>query len=439
MFLCPQHLQSFDRELTARIHAAEQLGVPGASGLLRLKVDQGALERDAFTVLEASAVFPDGTLANFPGSATVEQRGFGEFFEGAHLDVYLGIPARQPGRPALGERNDPSARYHAEALDLFDENLPGEPRQLEARVLHGRLFFGDEERSGFECLHIAQLVRRGRPETVSALSEEFVPTLLAAGASEVLMRRLGELANGLRSQARDLAARLPGTAGLSSVEKGADLTGFLKLQTVNQCLAPLANLANSPDLHPYFVHLELTRALGTLAIFDDERVVPELAAYAHERQNEGFAEVLGEVQRLIPSEVAVPYAKSDFVADPQRTGFYACELPEEAGEGSPIYYLGVRFAKSAADVAQLVSTGIKLLPEADLDRVLQGVVPGIELELVRIAPLAFPKQPDLHYFRIATEGSSRNAWLAIAKERRAVLLTALGGSGAEFALYVELA
>lgn len=438
MFLCPQHMQSFARQLDARIHAAQVLGSVGGFGLVRVEIDEESLPRDVFRLVSGTVVFQDGTLAVFPANARVDQREFAEFFQAAELDVFLGIPARRKGVPELGEAGDPRARFHAEVVEVHDENLKDEPRDLEVRILHGRLFFGDEDRSGFEVVPLARLVRKGKPVAVSALSETFVPPVLACGGSPVLVRRLRALADAVRAQARDLAARIPNTTGLSSVERGADVAGFVKLQAVNQCVAVLDQVARLPDAHPFAAYMAVVQAAGNLAIFGAERVVPDLPPYAHGDLDGCFRAVVDCVQSLIPAEVSVPYDTVPFREEPMRQGFFTCEIPAEWLERRPLLFVAVELAKPAEEVVDLVATGVKLLAESDLERVLQGVVPGVQLDHVRTPPLAFPKRPDLHFFAVRVDGPSSAGWKKIEDARQAVILTALGGLGAAFHMYVEL-
>jgi predicted component of type VI protein secretion system len=87
---------------------------------------------------------------------------------------------------------------------------------------------------------------------------------------------------------------------------------------------------------------------------------------------------------------------------------------------------------------EMVSAGVKLLPEADIERVLQGVMPGIEVRHERVPPLSFPKRDTLHYFAVETEGASRDAWLRVLKSRSAVVLSAIGSPDeVSFHFYVE--
>ena len=50
MFLCPQHMQRLSSETLSRVKAAEEIGSPGAWGVVDLEVDEEALERDIFSL-----------------------------------------------------------------------------------------------------------------------------------------------------------------------------------------------------------------------------------------------------------------------------------------------------------------------------------------------------------------------------------------------------
>jgi type VI secretion system protein ImpJ len=439
MFLCPQHMQAFSREVSSRIARISSVGSVGSYGIARLTIDEEALERDVFAIQEAEIILRDGTFAVFPDNAAVDQREFAELFSGPELEVWLGICAPKTNVPQIEGGDERTARYQVESRSVFDENMRDAGMDIEFRRFHGRLFFGEEDRSGFECLPIAKIVRRGKPEAKSVLSESFIPPVLLCGASPVLTEALGEVASRVRAQARDLAARVPATASLSSIEKGADLAGFVKLQAVNRSVVSLEQIAALPRLHPLDAWMWLLQTAGDLAVFGEDRVVPEFPPYAHDRLEECFGTALDAVRSLVTAEVAVPYDMVSFGGDPMREGLFECELPAEWIDSQPTYFLGVEVAKPTEEMIGVVGNGVKLVAACDMERVLQGVVPGIGLSFERTPPLAFPRRPDLHFFRIETEGASREAWLKILETRSVVILSALGSLGdVNYHLYVEL-
>lgn len=438
MFLCPQHMQAFAREVSGRIAVGEAAGLPGTFGLLSLAVDQEALRRDVFAIDEATLLLRDGTLLSIPHNGSVPQREFGEFFDGSDLTVYLGIPAVEENVPQLGEEASRLYRYKVEVKGVFDENLRDAPRDMEFRHLCGHLFFGSEDRSGFECLPIARLIRTGKPEVVSSLGP-WLPPMLRCGAVPAMMRALEDVAAEARTQARGLAGTLPDFTKLSSVDSASDLTGVVKLQAVNRALAVLEQLTRVPDVHPFSAYVELVRVVGELAIFGPDRVTPELPAYEHARLDECFEVTLTQIRALLGAQVAVPYDVVQFEADTDQDGIYYAALPGEWLTRNPLFYLAIEIDQPQERAAELVAAGVKLLAPEDLESVLQGVLPGVALEPVRLPPTSFPKRAGLHYFRIGTEGESRDYWLHVVQARKAMVLSALGDLGkVGYAMYVEL-
>lgn len=439
MFLCPQHLQAFSREIAGRIVAAESVGQPGGFGLISLRVDTEALARDVFRVDEASLVLRDGTLLSIPQNGQVPQREFGEFFDGAELTVYLGVPATEENVPQLGDEAERLYRYRVELKSVYDENLREAAREMEFRTLCGHLFFGDEDRSGFECVPIARLIRTGKTEVVTSLSPTWIPPVLRCGAVPSLARALADIADRARAQARGLAATLPDFTRLSSVDSASDLTGIVKLQAVNRSLAVLDQISRVPDTHPFDAYLELVRVVGELAIFGSDRVTPDLPAYDHARPDVCFGAALAQIRALLGAQVAVPYDVMPFEVDAEQDGIFYASVPGEWLSRNPLFYLGVEIDQPQERTAELVAAGVKLLAPEDLESVLQGVLPGVELEPVRLAPTSFPKRANLHYFRINTEGESRDYWLHVVKARKAMVLSALGDLGkVAYGMYVEL-
>ncbi|HUR26692.1 MAG TPA: type VI secretion system baseplate subunit TssK, partial [Planctomycetota bacterium] len=408
MLLCPQHLQAFTRELQARLTAGDAAALAGAWGTLALRIDENALERDVFVLSEGEFVFRDGTWLTLPGNGAVEQREFGEHFTEAELQVWLGVQAVQASVAQIGSEDGRPYRYRVEVENMPDENLRDAYKELEFRRLHARLFFGEEDRSGYETLPIARLVRRGEPKARSVPSETWIGPVLNCSASQALVAQIAELSASARANVRDLAARVPALAKLSSVERGADLAGTLKLLALNPCVASLEHVARNPLLHPYFAYLELARTAGNLAVFSAGRVAPELPPYDHAALDACFGEALTRVRELLAAEVAVPYESIPFERDEARDGILECVIPDHWVERNAIFHLAIEMDKTPEETAELVAACVKLIPPGDADRVIQGVVPGIELEHERSAPTSFPKRDDLHFFRVATEGRSRD-------------------------------
>ncbi len=436
MFLCPQHLQAFGRELGARVRVAESVGIPGAFGLLRVEIDEEALARDVFVLERATVVFKDGSVADLPGTANVEPREFAALFTGTDLAVELGVRAIQDNVPQIDSGADGFARYKVRTEVVFDENLRDSSKELEFRELQARLFFGDEDRTGYETVPLARIVRRGKPVAKSVLSPSYVPPILAVGASSVLTKDLRELAQLLRTKALDLAPRIPATSGLASAQRGADISAFVKLQAINQCLGMLDQVAAANELHPFDAYLCLCQCTANLAIFGPKRVVPDLPAYDHLALETAFTSASRAIRALVGEEVTQPYATEAFREI--RPGIFGCALQDTWVDQHAIVYLGVEVAQKSEAVITAAGDGLlKVGAPTDEERMLTTTTPIIQLAHERVPPVAFPRRENLHYFRIHSEAGSREGWLRVAKARSIVLTDFTAWDGIKFHLYVE--
>jgi len=441
MFLSTQHFQALSREAAELASGAAGIGRAARHGLVSITLDETRLAESVFDVRSLEAVFPDGTLARIPGNAEIAATGFAEAFKEAELAVWLAIPEARENQPAIDDGRDGRvARFRVQSQPCYDENLRDAVQSIEFRMLRVKVFFGEAPPAGFEALLVARLVREGRPVAVPALAPAFVPPVMECGAAPALVRRMVELAQESRRRVRDLAERVPTLARLSDVGRGVDFASLLLLQSLNRTCATLEQLSRAPRLAPELAYLELARCCGDLALFHPARATPALPAYEPARADACFRSVLGELAALMGAEVEHPYECVPFERDPLVPFFHTIALPAEWFERRAEVWLGVQLARPAEQAATLVPDGVKLLAPSEKQRVIDGMIPGIALVHERVAPLAFPKREDLHFFRIETEGESRDSWLLVERERAALIVNPLDDLvDARFEFYVERA
>jgi type VI secretion system protein ImpJ len=306
--------------------------------------------------------------------------------------------------------------------------------------LIGRLFFGHEDRSGYECVQIARLVRGARPKVEPILDSAYIAPVLSCQASPPLMALLSSAVITLRTRARELAATVPNMKNLSFAEKGADISGLVMLQSMNAALSVLEVVVKAPEVSPFEAYRALATSIGHLAIFGDDRIAPELPAYDHSDLSECFSTGLKWLGEFAEAQPTAPYDVLPFLDDPQRPGISSIDMDPGWVQGAVSFFLGVEVAAEAQEAQSLVATGVKLVSPGDMEKVIRNVLNGIELEYVRRAPIAFPSRSGMHYFKIGTEGASRDQWLSILDQGKAVVLSTLSavGKAAKFQMYVEL-
>jgi len=94
MFLRPQHLQMFARQIDSRVAAAAQKVQPFFWGVATIEVAEDELETFRFTVRRFQAVLKDGTWLDLGTTLQVEPRDFKQALNRTEgrLPVYLGVP-----------------------------------------------------------------------------------------------------------------------------------------------------------------------------------------------------------------------------------------------------------------------------------------------------------------------------------------------------------
>src|ERR1019366_9864797 len=121
-------------------------------------------------------------------------------------DVFLGVPVLREDAPNTffpGEdRRGQDRRLTAEVLDVPDENTGANRQPVETRLMNGRLFFGNENRDGYECVPLAIVERSGQGKNFPVLSKDFIPPVTEIGASEALQTLCESVTNRLEAQPR---------------------------------------------------------------------------------------------------------------------------------------------------------------------------------------------------------------------------------------------
>ena len=185
MFLRPQHLQMFARQIDSRVAAAAQKVQPFFWGVAAIEVAADELETFRFTTRRFQAALQDGTWLDLETNLQVEPRDFKQALNRTEgrLPVFLGVPRLvEGGVNTLSREMDTEAagqadlRYRVETALVSDENR-GKERQeeIEIRRLAGRIFFGDEDRTGYDCLPVAVIQRSGKGKNTPILADDFIP------------------------------------------------------------------------------------------------------------------------------------------------------------------------------------------------------------------------------------------------------------------------
>lgn len=434
MLLLPQHLQQFRGFVLGRAEGAALQGGVRRYGVRRLETE---ITAESVAVRGIDAVLPDGTVVRAPEECTVPSHSIAEGLarSGGRLDVWIGVPRQQVGVSVESSGDHRSGRYRVEVVALRDEVDAGQAseRQVEVRRLNARLFVGDEDRDGYECLRIARIVRRGDLDPEPIIDPSFIPPMLDVTSHPSLSSRLEEVAVALREKNRSLGEEVASRPFSFALQTGADPESIFKLSATNAHVARLEQLARTGGVHPFDVYLELCQLAGSLAIFTPARRAPELPIYDHEDLATCFEAAIGAALSMLDASVRRFYELAEF-AVPEGGARPVCRLQPLWIEAGSELYLGVRSeSHSAEELDRAVGQQVKLFGLGD--EATQLAVGGIKLSREVRIPAALPDVEGVFYFRLDREATSTPRWAALAGAGAAELVTAGQALDATFSMY----
>lgn len=412
MFLRPQHLQLFAQQVASRVAQAGRQVQPFYWGLSRLEVAEDQLEAFRFEARALRAVLADGTPLEMPINLRVEPRDFKQQIDRSRdgrLVVYLGVPRWLEGEAntllPTADDDRPAAqdlRYRVENLDVADENVGGERRQVEIRKHYGRFFFGDEDREGYECLPIALVQRAGHGKNTPVLDDAFVPPVTDIAAWGPL-RTLGEaVLNKVDARYRVLRSGIDERTLVLETGRRSGWQVVFKLQIVGSFLHVLRQLVALPGIHPFQLYLELSRLAGELSIFEkggaEKLSVP---LYDHNELGRCFHQLTGTVNRLLDQILTGGFLQVPFLPEGE---MLAARFDDSHLRDSEAVYLCVESKLSPDEVDRLLRP-VKIGAAGDLPLFRLRRLRGLEIQLLRESPRSLPSGEDLHYYSIAQQGS----------------------------------
>lgn len=418
MFLRPQHFQAADRFWTELSGTSQRIDSPYAYGLYSVRLSQEALGNGQVELSEAVFRMRDGTVWSMEAGQGPDRLPLAAAFDKqSSVEVYLAVP-----RVVLGRRNvSPEStaepvRYVTVEQTQQDESAGGDPQPLELLRPQFRLLLETDDLAGFEVLPIARVVRAGDARGVAALDENYIPPLLATSAWAELDRgllrplydRMGQKMAVLAEQVRSRGL------GLSSQEPG-DLDRVLMLHALNEAQARYSTLVFAQGVHPFQMYAELTRIMGMLTIFLDERVNGEIKPYQHDDLGTIFRWVRDEIVRRLD-------ALSEYVYE---TRFFT-----GAGKGMQValdhkwlhrdwlWYVGVYTSDITPEMTITMMTSQKfawkLASAAEVDRRFSIAAEGLEFKPLSQVPPPLPTRSGWVYFSVQKEGP---AWQAVMSEQ----------------------
>lgn len=413
-FLGPQHLQTQDRFIESSIQFRLQSLISNPWGFLKLQVRQEALAAGEFALSEASGIFPDGLLFDFPDADPAPPSiSLTDAFDPDQnsVDVYLAIPNyRQAGLNVSIEGQKADTRYLSDVISVRDENTGRAEKPVQIARKNYRFLTGSDSRQECSAMRVARVCKTDAG--ILQLDPHFAPPLLDFSASEylgVIARRLVEILAAKSS----ILSGVRRQKNLSLAEFGtADIAQFWLLYTVNSHFPEFNHLFEARHGHPERLYQAMLSLAGCLTTFSPKINSRDLPVYKHDDLAGCFGMLDEQVRTLL--ETVVP---SNFVSLPLKLvqpSIYAAALADDKYLSGTRLYLAVSADMNQADLVAKAPYLLKVCSANHIEHLVRQALPGAALNHVAKPPGSIPVKLNHQYFSINQSGVS---WEAVVRAR----------------------
>lgn len=379
------HFQLQEHYFDAQVHRLRQLIAPLAWGVSHLQIDQSALSRGQFSILELEAILPDGTsiLLHQQGDHQVQPRSLSEHFGETHPSrlVYVAIPAPSPQsprfssntHPARASTGDPPLRYQIEERELRNHSSPPNKTRVEVLVPQFRLLFEGEDQDGYACLPIARISRRH--EEGYRLDSSYLPPSISLQATPSLRATLHRLLETALSCYRRLYARRPQKQDMAE----RDLLTYLRLGAISTSLPELEHCAKDPRCSPTRAYALLCRMAGQLwPLFDHSEPI-KVPALCFQDLSSALHPLIDQIFVLLERSVASPPPFVEIALKHDGQGRWTAIFDDPKLASAERFLLSLRSSQSPEQIREFVQTRCKIASPSQLQGVLDSAIAGARL------------------------------------------------------------
>lgn len=440
MFLRPQHLQMFGRQIDSRVAAAAQKVQPFFWGVSAIEVAEDELENFRFLVRRFRAVLKDGTWLDLGTNLRVEPRDFKQALNRTEgrLQVYLGVPRLVEGsRNTLSREMDADGsssdhRYRVDTVEVTDENRGGNRlEEIEVRLLAGRIFFEGEDREGYDYLPIASIQRTGKGKNTPVLADDFIPPVCDVSGWKGLSDLGASVLHRVEARYRSLHAGVDERRLVLEMEGREGWQLVFKLQIVGSFLHVLRQLLQVPGTHPFQLYLELSRLAGELSIFEKSgaEALP-VPLYDHDRLGPCFRELTTIINHLLDKILTGGFLAIPFLEEKEDLLVARPDLDQL--HSATAVYICVESSLKIQEIENLIWSAKFGTPD-DLPGLKLRRLRGLSLKLEKETPRGLPGGEKYHYFAVERE---EHYWKNVAQQGEVAITDA--DRRMRFSLYLVL-
>lgn len=402
MHLSPQHFQMQSRyfEDTLWFLIGSLRNHPW--GLISLALDVDAIRNGLAVLRNASGIFPDGLVFEFPDSDTPPQPvKLQDLFTPVDTEVtlHLAVPVRS------AQTLDPSqsagdVRYQTVEVRLRDETISEDEYPVTLGRKNLLLFSTAQLTSGLVSFPVARVLRDGKGGFLS--DPTFLPPLLRIGVVDDLLLRLKRLADLIEEKITITRRGRRAITGFESGTSALDVANYWFLHALCTALPAMRQQILSRTGHPEELYTILSELAGSLCTFSLESTPVTLPVYDHLHLNRVFSELDDHIRRHLEMVVPTNTVTLEFRRFDQNV--HAAQVLDERCFRRSRWILGIRSDVAESAIMRLTPNLVKICSAEGVIKLVQRALQGLELTHLPVPPSALSAQADMIYFSIGTAG-----------------------------------
>ncbi|MGJ8639096.1 MAG: type VI secretion system baseplate subunit TssK [Opitutaceae bacterium] len=432
LFLQPQHLQTFQRQVLSALSTERCLFQAHAHGVIDLRICDDSLANKRIKFERLVAILPSGTYVSLFENLTVDPVDIRERFskKNESFNVYLGIPLFNSERANTvpGRSSQEAAKkylYHVYEGAVADENTGQSEKAVEFLSINGRILVEGDNFDGFEVIPLFRIMQGvgenlGQPR----LAPEFCGPCVMIGAFPSLQRAMGQLVEQISASRKDILRKFKAVGFNREQVQSNHLDLMLRSQILCSADVVLSEMIESGVAHPHDVYTELKKLYGELACLTPEQLgegvemdpLSLIEDYEHESPflslkvlSKRIREILGD--SVIPDYLEIVFDRKD--------DHYVAAFEDRHFTQSDHFFIGIESKNvQPQDLFQLVEDidVFKFVPSSMRKKVLRGV----RLKEETHVPHVLPRKSYMYYFSVIPGGQG-SAWNKIEKEKEAII------------------
>lgn len=413
LLMAPQHLQQQDRYFEELISSRFMAVERDSWGVLRVALDERALQQGTLTLEAFDGVMPDGLVLSLDTSSSLPPpRPIDDHFPPTKstLDLYLAVPKPREGIANVATDRDPRVRYYRTSRltqDLLAEAEAAEVEYAQASVV---LLFGEESREGYDAIKIAEVIRTDAGGF--GLSDTYIPPSLRLASSPFLIGGLRRLLSTMTTRRTALSK------SLSEREDGAleftsrDVTRFLLLSAINTSLPVVDHFAEAGDLPPRSLYLALVQLYGQLSVFAKDHDPTGVPKFVYTDLRSTFEPLFAMITALLHATVQEHYVSLPL--ESRDDGMHFGQLDDDNLFHCSKYIVAVRSHLGEDDVRSRLPRLSKIASWQDINSITTAATPGAPIEVIYRPPSQIPYRAGTIYFSLDTDNQY---WRNVIAER----------------------